>query len=137
MSPYWTQVASGRTKCSMVKRVSFKFCLNWIEFYLKISYFIFSGFHGRVLGGTPTSVKKHPWSIIFYEYTQRQCPPLPYQPDCKPWEPSTISRGQEISKAIFLKSHCPKRNLDFLRVSALASKMCENKQKLTHFYYLY
>ena len=48
---------------------------------------------GRVMGGTPSSVKKHPWSVIFYEYTQRQCHPF-HEPDCKPWEPSSISKGQ-------------------------------------------
>ena len=49
---------------------------------------------GRVMGGIPSNVKKHPWSIIFYEYTQRQdCHPF-HEPNCKPWEPSSISRGQ-------------------------------------------
>ena len=68
-------------------------------------FFIFSGLNiyetfGRVMGGTPSSVKKHPWSVIFYEYTQRQCHPF-HEPDCKPWQPSSISRGQEISEANF------------------------------------
>ena len=52
------------------------------------------------MGGTPSSVKKHPWSVIFYEYTQRQCHPF-HEPDCKPWQPSSISRGHEISEANF------------------------------------